>query len=64
MTKKECKKLAKKIAELELKIQNPETSEQEKSQFRKEMIKLCSSIYILEDMIIIDDEVQKILKNS
>ena len=64
MTKKECKKIAQEIAELELKIQNPEISEEEKSQFYKKMFELCSSVYALKDMLAIDTEVQKILKNS
>lgn len=63
MKKQECKKIAKKIANLEITIQNAST-EEEKKEAQNKLIELCCSFTDLSDMIQIDEEVQKILKNS
>lgn len=64
MKMKELKNLAKKIAKLELKVQNAQ-DKKEKHQAEQEIMKLSSSVDSLEDMMIIDELVMEILsKNS
>lgn len=63
MTKRECKKIAQKLAEYELSLQSA-TTEEEKFKIQNKILKLCTSLTDLADMIQVDEEVQNILKNS
>lgn len=61
MKRKELKALAKKIAKVELKIQNSEDPK-EIRKAQEEMMELCGSVESLEDMTEIDEMVQEILE--
>lgn len=61
MKRKEIKNLAKKIAQLELKLQKNNLSTEEKSKIESEIIKLSSHIGGIDDMIALDEEIQEIL---
>ena len=63
MKRKEILNLAKKIAQQELILQNS-TNTHEKSQAEIEIMRLCSSVHSVEDMLAIDDIVLEILKNN
>ena len=61
MKQKEIKNLAKKIAQFELKLQQPDLSTEEKTKAENEIIKLSSHIGGIDDMIALDDAIQEIL---
>lgn len=63
MKRKELKQMAAKIAKLEQIIQNSEDAAKSK-QAQLEIMELSSHVGNLEDMIIIDELVQKILESS
>ncbi len=63
MTKRECRKVAKKIAQYELILQNSDDKDEKyKAQGKiNELCELCTNMY---EMMFIDEEVQKILQSS
>lgn len=63
MKRKELKELAKKIAKAELIIQHNEDSKQVQ-QAKDEIMKLSGHVDSLEDIMLMDEFVQDILKNS
>ena len=63
MKRKELKELAKKIAKAELIIQRNEDPKQVQ-QAKDEIIKLSGHVDGLEDIMLMDEFVQDILKNS
>ena len=64
MKRKDLQKLAKKILEQEL-ILDKATSEEEKTNAEKEIIRLSSFVNSLEDMLALDEAIQNLLsKNS
>lgn len=63
MKRKELKELAKKIAKAELIIQRNEDPKQVQ-QAKDEIIKLSGHVDGLEDIVLMDEFVQDILKNS
>lgn len=63
MKRKELKELAKKIAKAELIIQRNEDSKQVQ-QAKDEIMKLSGHVDSLEDIMLMDEFVQDILKNS
>lgn len=64
MKRKDLQKLAKKILEQEL-ILDKATSEEEKTNAEKEIIRLSSFVNSFEDMVALDEAVQELLsKNS
>lgn len=63
MKRKELKELAKKIAKAELIIQRNEDPKQVQ-QAKDEIIKLSGHVDSLEDIMLMDEFVQDILKNS
>lgn len=64
MKRKDLQKLAKKILEQEL-ILDKATSEEEKTNAEKEIIRLSSFVNSLEDMLALDETIQELLsKNS
>lgn len=63
MKRKELKELAKKIAKAELIIQRNEDPKQVQ-QAKDEIMKLSGHVDSLEDIVLMDEFVQDILKNS
>ena len=63
MTKRECKRIAQKIADLELRLQKS-TDEDERRKIQDKILKICGSFTDIEAMMQIDEMVQEILKNS
>ena len=63
MTKRECKRIAQKIADLERIVQNS-TDEDEKRKAQSKILKICGSFTDIEAMMQIDEAVQEILENS
>ena len=63
MKRKELKELAKKIAKAELIIQRNEDPQQVQ-QAKDEIMKLSGHVDSLEDIMLMDEFVQDILKNS
>ena len=63
MKTKERKALAKKIAALELKLQEATTKEAKK-RYEDEIMKVSGHVDNIEDMVVIDDMVREILKNQ
>lgn len=63
MKRKELKELAKKIAKAELIIQRNEDQKQVQ-QAKDEIMKLSGHVDSLEDIMLMDEFVQDILKNS
>lgn len=63
MKRKELKELAKKIAKAELIIQRDEDPKQVQ-QAKDEIMKLSGHVDSLEDIMLMDEFVQDILKNS
>lgn len=63
MTKKECRNLAKKLAQLEIAIEKA-TSTDEKAKIENQMMKLSRSIGSLEEMAIIDEYVMELLSEE
>jgi len=64
MNKKELKGLAKKVADLEVKMSQA-THPKEKAKLQAEIMKLCGKVNSLEDISIMDDMILEILeKNS
>ncbi len=61
MKKKELKNLAKKIAKYELILQNS-TDEKEKKQAQSEIMKLSSEVHSFEDIDLLDEMIQELLK--
>lgn len=61
MKKKELKNLAKKIAKYELILQNS-TDEKEKKQVQSEIMKLSSEVHSFEDIDLLDEMIQELLK--
>ena len=60
MKQKEIVNLAKKIAQQERMLQQATTTE-EKSRIEQEIVKLCSKVKSIDDMMAVDDAVQEIL---
>ena len=60
MKKKEIVALAKKIAQQE-KILKDATSSEEKQRAETEIVKLCSKVKSIDDMLAVDDMVQEFL---
>lgn len=63
MTKRECKRIAQKIADLELRLQKS-TDEDERRKIQDKILKICGSFTDIEAMMQIDEMVQEIIKNS
>ena len=63
MKEKDLKNLAKKIAKAELIIQNS-NDESVIENAQKLILKLTSQITSIEDMLLLDEKIQKILKKS
>ena len=63
MKEKDLKNLAEKIAEAELIIQNS-NDESVIENAQKLILKLTSQITSIEDMLLLDEKIQKILKKS
>lgn len=63
MTKREIKRTAKRLAELELIIQNSEDLDERRAP-QEETIDICNRYTDIEDMEMIDAEVLKILNQS
>ena len=63
MTKRECKKIAMRIAKLE-QVVATSSDKDEKKKAQEKIMQICGSFKDLEDMIMIDEAVQKILQNS
>lgn len=61
MKKKELKNLAKKIVKYELILQN-NTDEKEKKQAQSEIMKLSSEVHSFEDIDLLDEMIQELLK--
>ena len=61
MKKKELKNLAKKITKYELILQNS-TDEKEKKQAQSEIMKLSSEVHSFEDIDLLDEMIQELLK--
>lgn len=61
MKKKELKNLAKKIVKYELILQNS-TDEKEKKQAQSEIMKLSSEVHSFEDIDLLDEMIQELLK--
>ena len=64
MKQKEIKTLAKKIAQLEIILQNS-TDLHEKARVEKEIIRLSACVKTVDDMVALDEAIQDLLlKNS
>lgn len=63
MKRKEIKNIAKKIAKLELIIQNS-TNQQEKEKAEQEIMNISCNVGNLTDLELIDEAVQEILEKS
>lgn len=63
MTKRECRRIAQKIADLE-KVVMTTTDPQEKRKAQDKIMKICGSFTDIMDMMQVDEEVQNILQNS
>ena len=63
MTKRECRRIAQKIADLEIQLQKS-TDQTENIKIQNKISKICSSFTDIESMIQIDEMVQEIIKNS
>lgn len=61
MKKKELKNLAKKIVKYELILQDS-TDEKEKKQAQSEIMKLSSEVHSFEDIDLLDEMIQELLK--
>ena len=61
MKKKELKNLAKKIVKYELILQNS-TDEKEKKQAQSEIMKLSSEVHSFDDIDLLDEMIQELLK--
>ena len=61
MKKKELKNLAKKIVKYELILQNS-TDEKGKKQAQSEIMKLSSEVHSFEDIDLLDEMIQELLK--
>lgn len=61
MTKKECRELAKKIIKLEMRLQDPLITGEQREQYQNEIMELCDSVTSLKDMLMLDNEIQTIL---
>lgn len=64
MKKKEIKNLAKKIAQQELIIQNPDASLEERGRAECEIERLSSRIESFDDMDLLDDLIQEFLQKN
>lgn len=64
MKRKELKNLAQKIAKAELICSSPDTTDKEKRAAELEIEKLISHVESFEDMTIIDELIQDILKEK
>lgn len=63
MTKRECKRIAQKIADLELRLRKS-TDEEERRKIQNKILRICGSFTDIEVMMQIDEMVQEILKSS
>lgn len=63
MTRRECRRIAEKIAALEKVIQTS-TDPEEKRKAQNKIMKICGSFTDIEAMMQVDEAVQEILKNS
>ena len=63
MKKRECRRIAQKIADLEKTIENS-TDSIEIQKAKNKIMKICGSFTDIEAMMQIDEAVQEILKNS
>lgn len=63
MTKREYRRIAQKIADLE-KVVMTTTDPQEKRKAQDKIMKICGSFTDIMDMMQVDEEVQNILQNS
>lgn len=63
MTKRECRKIAQEIADLEITIEKS-TNPEVKQKAKNKIMKICGSFTDIEVMMQIDEAVQEILKNS
>lgn len=64
MKRKELKNLAIKIARQEQILQQKDISLEEKSAAEKEIMRLCGKVTNLNDMVDLDDYVQKIVREN
>lgn len=64
MKKKEMKEVAKKIAKLELIIQNPSSTIEVKKKAEKEIMNISFNVGNLSDLDLIDEMVQEILEKT
>lgn len=64
MKRKELKNLAIKIARQEQILQQEDVTLEEKSSAEKEIMRLCGKVTNLNDMIDLDDYVQKIIREN
>ena len=62
MKRKELKKLAQKIAKAEQNLSQA-TSKEETERYQNEIIRLSGQIDGFEDMLLLDEEIQKILND-
>lgn len=63
MTKRECRRVAQKIADLERMVHTTADPD-EKRKAQDKIMKICGSFTDIVDMMQVDEEVQEILKNS
>ena len=63
MTKRECRRIAQKIADLERIVQTTSDPD-EKKKAQNKIMKICGSFTDIVDMMQVDEAVQDILKNS
>ena len=64
MKKKEMKEVAKKIAKLELIIQDPSSTIEVKKKAEKEIMNISFNVGNLQDLDLIDEMVQEILEKT
>lgn len=64
MKRKELKNLAIKIAKQEQMLQAEDITSEEKENAEKEIIRLCGKVTNMNDMIDLDDYVQKIIREN